>query len=64
MAARKKVPVNKYREDINRALKKDQMRNVTFRLPVEIIDDFKRECEENGFKMNQVIQQLMKKYIE
>lgn len=57
---------NSYRNSINKMVKKELIdtRNITFRLPVELISKFKKICEKDGLKMNQVIEKMIKKYSE
>lgn len=38
-------------------------RNITFSLPERLINEFKEDCDENGVKMNQVVQIMLDNYL-
>lgn len=60
----KKQSVNRFRKKINKKIEKPELRNITFRIPEEILEKFKKECETEGFKMNQVVLEMIKDYIK
>lgn len=60
MMAKKK---NTYQDKINKRLAKEDFRNITFRIPVELLDEFKETCEEEELKMNHVVIEMIKDYL-
>jgi hypothetical protein len=54
------------REKIIRELKAEAVadrKNVTFSLPVKLLNQFSDDCEKHKFKMNKVIQKLIEDYL-
>jgi hypothetical protein len=44
--------------------KKPVKKNITFRFYDDLIEDFKADCEKEGFSMNSVIEKLIEDFIE
>ena len=59
-----KTRKNPYREKINKNLDRPDLRNITFRLPEKVLDSFKKQCEKEGYKMNQVVLEMIKEYLK
>ena len=59
-----KTRKNPYRDKINKNLDKPDLRNITFRLPEKVLESFKKQCEKEGHKMNQVVLEMIKEYLK
>lgn len=59
----KKIRTNKRKIIKELQDEKESKRNITFSFPAPLIAQFKAECQENGFTMNQVIEKLIKEFV-
>jgi hypothetical protein len=55
---------NNYKDKINRQTKKPESRNITFSFSKDLLSAFKKECESNDRKMNQIVEEMIKDYIK
>ena len=53
-----------YKDRILERASSEEKRNVTFRLPSELIEEFKESCEDNDLTMNRVIEEMIREYLE
>jgi uncharacterized protein (DUF4415 family) len=42
---------------------KPEKRNITFRFDSDLIENFRKDCEKNGFKMNEVVDKMIKDFL-
>ena len=58
---------NKSKQLVKRLIEKDKSQekgNVTFRMPKELIENFKEACASQGLSANAVTEELFKQFIE
>ena len=59
--------LNKTKKQIVKELKENQddgKRNITFSLPIDLIDHFKSDCKRNNLTMNRVVEKLIAEFLK